>query len=170
MKILLAVAALLVTLPAVAGCDNWEFNGYHIGMPRTEVLALRLTTPAGDQAVIASEPGKFRSMITFRDERTIAITTRYETQDSDMVETALRHRLGSPFNWDRYPHPVRDESGVYTVKRTWWRNEKCDGMAMLQVKYYGSPSMTVIDLNVISSADVGKAVEDRKKQTDDILK
>jgi hypothetical protein len=114
--------------PAAAApdCSQWTLDGYHLGMGRTELFAIRSVTVHVDGQAQAIEPGKFGGVLVLgalnRLEKWDVV---YDPPFREGLRAEMQERYGKPTS-DVSGNISGDESGAVRQRRTIWRSTLCD--------------------------------------------
>jgi hypothetical protein len=123
--LILAFAAFGLTDAATPDCSNWMLDGYQLGMPGDELLAVRsVTLHVNGQAQVV-EAGRLQGVLVLDAlNRLEKWDVRYETGDGERLRGEMRERHGEPIS--DVTGNIDDERGGIRQRRTIWRSRACD--------------------------------------------
>ena len=130
---------------AAPDCSQWTLDGYRLGMPGDEILAVRSVTLHVEGQAQAIEPGKFRGVLVLDAlNRLEKWDVRYDAANGAGLRAEMRERFGEPIS-DVSGDLLRDESDTVLQRRTIWRSTACDAVIIVyeNTSERGSPGHTV---------------------------
>jgi len=122
----LALAAFGSAIAAPPDCSSWTLDGYRLGMPGDELLAVRSVTMHVENQAQANEPGRFQGVLVLDVlNRLQKWDVRYDAAEGDELRADLEARIGEPAS-DVSGYRSGDETDTARQRRTIWWSTACD--------------------------------------------
>ena len=112
-------------------CSNWTLDGYRLGMPGSELLAVRSVTLHLEGQAQVAEPGKLHGVLVLDAlNRLEKWDVRYDSVDAEGLRASMQERYGPPTS-DISGNLAGDISGGVRQRRTIWWSKACDAMIII---------------------------------------